>query len=276
MAWCVRVCLLIMLLALCKNAPAAAQLPFYTDDPNVTGRKKVHMEFFDEIDALQSAQFPNLRQNTANFKINYGLPDNLELDLDAPYLAIYRAPGTQSSTGVGDTDLGIKWIFHKASADSRLPALAASLYIEFPTGNTHDQLGSGLTDYWLNFIMQKPFSKKTRLNGNVGVLFAGNTSTGVVGIQTTRGHVLTGGVSLLHDFNSRWTLGAEAYGGVADNGQLGRGQLQGMIGAQFNVRSGLTFTMGLIGGKYAASPQIGGQVGFALDFPDLWRKPPNH
>src|SRR5262249_50700892 len=50
-----------------------------------------------------------------------------------------------------------------------------------------------------NFIMQKPLSDKTRINGNLGYLFAGNTSTGVLGIQRARGHVYTGGLSLLHD-----------------------------------------------------------------------------
>ena len=42
----------------------------------------------------------------------------------------------------------------------------------------------------------------------MGYLFAGNTSTGVLGIQTTRGHVYTGGLSVLHDLNARLTLAA--------------------------------------------------------------------
>src|SRR5215469_5254635 len=162
--------------------PLAAQLPFYTDDPAVTDRGKFHFEFFDEYDFLQSEQYPNLRQTTANYKINDCLPYNLDLDLDAPYLSIYRtisiAPGT--STGVGDTNLGVKWNFHKEAAGTRLPALSASLYIEFPTGDTRQQLGSGLTDYALNFIGQHHFTEKTRITGNLGIVFAGNTSTGVV------------------------------------------------------------------------------------------------
>ena len=88
--------------ALCLAAPLSAQLPFYTDDPAVTDAGKWHFEFFDEFDALQQPQFPNLRQNTANYKLNYGLTHNLELDLDAPYLAIYRALQTPSSTGAGE------------------------------------------------------------------------------------------------------------------------------------------------------------------------------
>src|SRR5258708_40303837 len=132
----------VLLCALSITAPLPAQLPFYTDDPAVTERGKWHFEFFNEFDALQRPQYPNLRQNTANYKLNYGLPFNLELDVDAPYLAIFRALGTQASTGMGDTNLGVKWNFHKESQTSHLPALSASLYIEFPTRDTLHQLSS--------------------------------------------------------------------------------------------------------------------------------------
>ncbi len=256
----------------------AAQAPFYTDDPAVTERGKWHFEFFDEIDALQHPQYPNLRQNTTNYKLNYGLPHNLEVDLDSPYLAIYRAleTGAQNSTGIGDTNLGIKWNFHKETPGSRLPGASASFYVEFPTGDTSQQLGSGLSDYWLNFIGQRHFSEKTRITGNLGILFAGNTATGVVGIDSTRGRVYTGGLSLLHDFNDKWTLGAEIYGGYTDNSGLARSQAQVMIGGIYTIRNGLALTFGLLGGRYVASPLVGGQIGFTVDMPDLWKKePPN-
>lgn len=263
--------LLLLLFSSVLAKPMVAQLPFYTDDPAVTVRGKFHFEFFNEYDALQSSQFPDLRQNTANFKANYGLPHNLELDLDAPYLAVLRATTVSSAAGFGDTDLGIKWEFHKASPGSRLPAMGASLYIEFPTGDTHKQLSSGLTDYWLNLIAQQPLSRKSRINANFGYLFAGNTSTGVLGITTTRGHVYTGGVSFIHDFTSRLSLGLEAYGGISSNDSLGRGQLQFLAGGQYALRNGFALSFALLGGKYVASPRVGGQVGFSIDFPDVLR-----
>jgi len=261
--------LLLLLCTLWTTERLPAQLPFYTDDPLVSERGKWHFEFFNEFDALQHPQYPSLRQNTANFKLNYGLPYNLELDVDTPYLVIFRALGTQTSTGMGDADMGVKWNFHKASQTSRLPALGVSLYMEFPTGDTRQQLGSGLTDYWLNFMAQEPLSDTTRINANIGFLFAGNTSTGDLGIQTTRGHVYTGGLSLLHDVNPRLTIGGEFYGGIADNTGLGRSQFQTMVGGQYAVRNGVTFDFGLLAGKYIASPRIGVQIGFSLDFPDI-------
>ena len=248
--------------------PLPAQLPFYTDDPSVTERGKLHFEFFNEFDVLQS-QYPNLRQNTTNYKLNFGLPHNLEFDLDFPYLAIFRAVGEQTSSGIGDTNVGIKWQFHKQADGSRVPALGVSLYTEIPTGDERRQLGSGLADYWLNFIGQESLTDKTRINMNLGYLFAGNTTTGVLGIQTTRGHVGVGGLSILHDFTARLRLGGEIYGGYSNNGNLARSQIQLMAGGQYTIRNGMSFDFGVLGGKYVASPQIG----FSLDIPDVVRRP---
>jgi hypothetical protein len=249
------------------SGPLYAQMPFYTDDTAVTEPGRLHIEIFDEVDGLQSSQYPDLRQNTANLKINYSIAQHVELDIDAPYLSIYRAPASVTSSGVGDTNLGVKWNIRESSPDSLRPAFAASLYIEFPSGDRRQELGSGLTDYWLNWMMQRPISDRTRVNLNLGILFAGNTSTGVVGIQTRRGQVYTGGISLLHDVTSRLTLGGEVYGGIADSVGLDRTQLQAMLGAQYTIRSGITLCLGVLGGKYGATPRIGGQIGVAMDLP---------
>jgi hypothetical protein len=71
----------------------------------------------------------------------------------------------------------------------------------------------------------------------------------------------------LHDFTSRLTLGAEVYGGYTENGNLGKSQLQVLIGGQYLVHQGVTLTFATLGGKYEASPRIGFQAGFAVDFP---------
>lgn len=253
--------------ALFSTGAAVAQMPFYTDNADVTDQGTLHFEFFNEFDGLQSAQYPDLRQNTFNYKVNYGLPYGLELDVDAPWLSIYRAPGTPTSNGPGDTDMGIKWNFRKSTRPLSAPALSASLYIEFPTGDARQELGSGLSDYWLNSIAQEPISDETRFNANFGFLFAGNTSTGVLGTQNTRGHVYTGGLSLTHDVTSRVTLGAEAYGAVADKSSLGKEQLQGLAGGWYQLNSRMAVTFALLGGSHIASPRVGGQIGFEIDFP---------
>jgi hypothetical protein len=253
--------------------PACSQAPFYTDDPGVADTGTLHVEVSDEIDALQSMQYPDLRQNTTTLKTNVGLPHDLELDLDFPYIAIDRSSITSSSRGIGDTNLGVKWRMREGSVTSHSPALAVSFYTEFPTGDARQNLGSGLIDYWLNLIAQVPVSDRTRITVNLGILFAGNTSTGVVGIETTRGRVYTGGLSVLHDASSRLTIGGEVYGGIADTVGLDRTQLQAMMGAQYAVREGVSLYVGLIAGSYTASPRLGGVIGFAVDFPHLFDAP---
>jgi hypothetical protein len=247
-------------------------MPFYTDDTSTTEPGRIHVELFEELDGLQSSQFPDLRQNTANIKVNFSPLQHLELDLDAPYIQISRAQGAQGANGFGDTDLGVKWTIRATPPDTDVVSFATSLYVEFPTGNTQQGLGSGLTDYWLNFIAQKPLSQTTRININLGILFAGNTSTGAVGIQTQRGQVYTGGLSLLHDLNSRLTLGVEVYGGISDGAGSDRSQLQGLLGAQFAIWDGFNLSCGVLGGRYGATPRIGGQIGVSLDFPDALRR----
>jgi hypothetical protein len=148
-----------------------------------------------------------------------------------------------------------------------MPALSASMYFEFPTGDASQELGSGLTDYWLNLIAQEPLSEKTRVNANFGFLFAGNTSTGVLGVQTTRGHVYTGGLSAQHDFSPRLTLGAELYGALADRSGLGKDQLQALAGGAYQLNQRVAVTFALLGGSHIASPRVGGQAGFEIDFP---------
>jgi hypothetical protein len=252
-----------------------AQMPFYTDDTGVTDIKTVHIEFFDEYDGLQSSQFPDERQNTANVKMNFSPFRDLEVDLDIPYLSIQRAAGSQTSRGIGDTNLGVKYRFRDELPDSNRAAFAVSFYVELPTGNANQELGSGLTDYWLNFIVQKPLSDSTRINANLGLLFAGNTSTGAVGIETRRGQVYTGGLSLMHDLSPKLTLGAEVYGGVSDGAGQDKTQLQAMFGATYAIRDNFSISLGILGGKFGATPQIGGQIGFALDIP-YGGGPPRH
>jgi hypothetical protein len=261
-----------MLCGMLSSRACLAQAPFYTDDSNVTDKGTLHFEFFNEYDRLQSALYPDVQQNTANFKLNYGLGHGLELDVDVPYLDIYHAAGEETYSGHGDTNMGVKWAFRAAPKPRRGPALAASLYIEAPTGDTSRELGSGLADYALNFIALEPLSDKTRITANAGFLFAGNTSTGVVGLQTTRGHVFTASCSVTHDFSPKLTLGAEIYLGVSDNTGLGKGQIQGLGGGSYEVRHGMSVTFALLGGHDVGSPRLGGQVGFEVDFPAVWKK----
>ena len=251
------------------SASASGQIPFYTDDADTTPQRKFHLEFFNEHDWLQESARPGIRQNTSNFSLNYGLTDRIELGVNIPYIKIFneRSALPRNLSGVGDMQFGLKARLRDEREGSCLPAVSVVFYVEAPTGSTRKQIGSGLVDYWLYGVLQKRLTKRTtgRLNG--GILFAGNDSTGLIGISQVRGQVFTGNASLARAFTPKLTLGAEVFGGVTNNFNLSRGQLEFQIGGSYTVRENFAVTFGLLAGRFPASPRVGMHVGFAYDFP---------
>jgi hypothetical protein len=258
--------LLLLLSFVLVVSTAKAQQPFVTDDTDTTPKGHFHFEFSNEFDWLQRETFPSLRQNTADFELDYGLLDRVEIGIESPLLTIWNAPGNNPRTpaGLGDTTLSFKYNFLKERDHSRAPALAITFNLGLPTGDTRRQLGSGLADYYMNGILQKSLNRKTKLRLNGGILFSGNETTGVVGIKT-RGTVFTSGGSLVKKFTPKLQLGIELTGAVASNFQLGKGQLRTLVGGNYQLRNNLSFDFGVVGGKYAASPRAGIQLGISID-----------
>jgi hypothetical protein len=260
--------LLLLLFVFFSSPHVYAQIPFYTDDADTTEKGKFHFEFFNEHDWLQKSSLPGKKQNTSNFTLNYGLTDRIELGINAPILTIFNSRESMlgSPMGMGDTQLGAKVRLRDERAGSRLPAMSVVFYVEVPTGSPKKQTGSGLTDYWLYGVLQKSLTKRTTARLNGGILFAGNSSTGLIGIEGTRGQVFTGNGSLVRDFTPKLKLGVELFGGVANNFNLSRGQLEAQIGGSYAVQDNLAFTFGVLAGRFPASPRAGIHLGFAYDF----------
>jgi hypothetical protein len=248
-------------------ATGAAQQPFITDDADTTPRRHFHFEFSNEFDWLQRSSFPSRKQNTADFELDYGLFDRVEIGIESPLLTIFNAPGTipKTPSGIGDTNFSLKYNFLREREHSRLPAMAIAFNLELPTGDTRRQLGSGLADFYMNGILQKSVTRETKFRLNGGILFSGNESTGVVGIRT-RGTVFTGGGSLVKQFSSKIQLGVELTGAASKNLGLGKGQLQTMIGGNYQFRKNVSFDFGIVAGRHDASPRAGLQLGLSVDF----------
>jgi hypothetical protein len=244
-----------------------AQQPFVTDDTDTTPKGHFHFEFSNEFDWLHRSSFPSVKQNTADFELDYGLLENLEIGIESPWLTIINSASTTPRTvsGIGDTNVSLKYNFLRERENSRMPAMAVGVNLELPTGDTKRQLGSGLADLYLNCIFQKSLSSKTKLRWNAGILFSGNETTGVVGIKS-RSTVFTGGASLVKQFTPKLQLGAELTGAITKAFGTGQGQLQTLVGGNYQFRKNASFDFGLIAGKFAASPRVGTQFGLSIDF----------
>lgn len=248
-------------------ATVKAQQPFVTDDADVTAKGHFHFEFSNEFDLLQRSSFPSLKQNTADFELDYGLLEGVEIGVAAPLITIFNAARTipQTPTGIGDMNLSVKYNFRRERENSRLPAMTIAFNFELPTGDTERQLGSGLADFYMNGILQKSLSKTTKFRLNGGILFSGNAATGVIGIKS-RGTVLTAGGSLVRQFTPKLQLGLELTGATTKDFRLGKSQLQTLLGGNYQFKNNASFDFAILGGKYAASPRAGVQLGISIDF----------
>jgi hypothetical protein len=252
------------LLLLCAGL-ASAQQPFATDDAEVTARGLWHFEYANELAVLQKSVYPNLRQDTSNFVIQYGLFESVEVNVDFPLIAISNARGTPSVFGLGDVDFAVKWNLVREIPGAARPAFTVTVAAEFPTGNEKKQLGSGLTDYVLNTILQKTFSG-TALHVNAGIQFAGNTRTGVVGIRTP-GRILIGGLSAGRDFSERLRLGLDLNGAEIHDGGVVEKQLQLTAGGNYGLlQYNGSFDFGAYVGWFSG-PRFGVTLGISVTPP---------
>src|SRR5687767_2594661 len=103
-----RLTLVVLVLA---AATTQAQQPLVTVDADTTPKGKFHFEFSHEFDLLQKSALPNLKQNTADFELDYGLFEQVEIGLAAPLLTVFNAAGTSPKTvmGIGDMNLSVKY-----------------------------------------------------------------------------------------------------------------------------------------------------------------------
>ena len=211
------------ILLLASFGIAWAQQPFYTDDADTTPAGKFHMEISNQYSVLQRLNFPNLRQNATVFQVNYGLTEWLEVGMDSPLLAIFNAAHTvepRIPVGIGDTNVTAKLkLRHEGK---RAPALTLAFAIETPTGDTATSLGSGVADYGVNSVLQKKLSEVWTVRINNGVLFSGNTLTGVVGLAA-RGVVYFGGTSVTRQVTTKLLLGVEVNGAYTKKDEVGKG-----------------------------------------------------
>ncbi len=254
---------LVAVLAVAGTAAAAAQQPFATDDAEVTERGHLHFEYANEFYILQKSAHPNLRQDTSNFVIQYGLFDGLEVNMDFPLIAIgnARGSGMPSVFGLGDLDFAAKWKLVQEAPDGARPAITVTGAAEFPTGSEKKQLGSGLTDYGLNAIFQKTFGG-TQVHANAGIQFAGNTQTGVVGIHTP-GRILIGGLSAARDLSERLRLGLDLNGAEVHDGGRVEKQLQLTAGGNYAVTRNDTLDFAVAVGWFDG-PRFGLILGISI------------
>jgi hypothetical protein len=251
------------LLALGLACVSLAQQPFATDDTEVTPLHEFHFEYANSYVALSKGVNPDLRQDTSNFVIQFGLLKGLEANIDFPLIYIARDTSSQlgSAFGLGDADFGLKWKLISEEPGQPHPGLTISGFAELPTGNARKQLGSGFTDYSINSIVQKSFTETFVVHVNAGIQFSGNTLTGAIGIRTP-GRIYSAGISAAKDFSQTLRLGIDLNGAELHTANARDRQLQLTVGGNLQIGTGRSFDFAVLTG-WSSAPRFGLVLGIS-------------
>jgi hypothetical protein len=143
--------------------------------------------------------------------------------------------------------------------------MAVVFYFEAPTGNAKEQFGSGLNDYWLYGILQKSFTKKTKGRLNGGILFSGNETTGLIGIDSSRGQIYTGNGSVVHEFREAPVRRGTIWGSNREF-QTATRSTHNTDWWRLSTHKEVNAVVCFAWPAFTASPRLGAHLGFAYDF----------
>jgi hypothetical protein len=154
-----RACLFALAVALAPQGVLAGP-PFRTDDPEPVDYQ--HWEVYGFSTATGVAG--DASGILPGVEVNYGAAPNLQLHLIAP-LAFDAPGGAGMRNGYGDTELGAKYRFVDEDADGWRPQIGIFPLIEAPTGDAHQNLGTGHLHEFLPLWVQKGFGDWTTYGG---------------------------------------------------------------------------------------------------------------
>ena len=175
-------------------APCLAGPPFFTDDPEPVDLR--HNEFY-VFGTLDRAGNASAIAGPA-IEYNRGIAPNMQFHLVLPMAWNVPAQGA-TATGLGDTELGIKYRF--VNADDGSWQIGIFPMIELATGSARRGLGNGRTWYRLPLWVQKTVGAWT-FDGGGGVVV--NRAPGMY-------DAAFGGALAQYTLSPRWTLGAELF-----------------------------------------------------------------
>jgi Putative MetA-pathway of phenol degradation len=182
-------------LAFWLSVPAWASHPLLTEDTGVLGKGSFEFELHGERARDRKAGI-TLRRSDAVAKLGYGVAEELDVEIELPY--VREATNGEVAQGRGDASLALKWRFHDKEGFS----LAFKPDLLLPTGRDELGLGAGRVRWAANLAAAYEWGK-FELLGHLGYTHNRNR----IGERTSLWHAssailysLTQKLRLLADF----------------------------------------------------------------------------
>jgi hypothetical protein len=173
---------------------ALAGPPFLTDDPQPLDWKNTEAYMFGTFDRTADGK----TTTGPALEYNFGALPNVHVHFVVPW-ASSMPTGAPASSGIGDTEVGVKFRFVQET--SGRPQIGVFPMAEIPTGNSAAGLGNGRTWYRLPLWVQKSYGPWTTYGGGG---YAINSAPGM-------GDYGFAGWLLQRDIGAHLTLGGELF-----------------------------------------------------------------
>lgn len=163
----------VVLVVLLYAGASYAGPPLITDEAETLDKGEAEIELTAEFsvdkDYVDEVKIEE-QESEVQAKVIYGIVDNLELELEVPYLWVKEKEDgaeTFNESGMGDVGLELKWRFYNEDDLS----FALKPAVAFPTGDSDKELGTGNVSYGLSFLTSKEFdSAHLAFHLNVGIM----------------------------------------------------------------------------------------------------------
>lgn len=176
--------MVVAIILICSAQSLAQSPPLLTDDPGTPGDGRWEVNIvtsFERMRGHRSFEAPL-------FDINYGIGNNLQLKVEVPWL-VQHAPGEKSQSGLGNTEVGVKWRF----LDAEKHGIDMSVYPQIEFNNPTNSVERGLVEPGTRFLLPVQVSRKVgpvEMTGELGYSFTRHGSN-----ETTYGLAVARGVS---------------------------------------------------------------------------------
>ncbi len=148
------------LIALAAPLPSLAGPPFLTDDPVPVDYQHWEINNYASSISVKGASFTAAPASD----INFGLLPDVQAHVNAVF-ATSSTAGVGTGVGPADLELGVKYRFLNAKPEDWWPQIAIYPFLDLPTGNAAEGLGTGSAHGYLPVWLQKDFGEWTTYGG---------------------------------------------------------------------------------------------------------------
>lgn len=191
--------------------------------------------------------------------VEYGLMEQLEVDVEIPYLMVDRRDEGSAGDVDGFGDAAVRVEYSPVREQAWTPAISLAIGIKTQSAEEDNGLGSGEIDYTVTMLTSKTFDK-TAVHANVGMTVVGDPP------GEDFSDTVNYNLAIAYEANDAVTWVGEILGSTNQDRSAKTHPLELLVGGIYRVRDHVTVDFGIGAGLSSASPDLRLVSGATVEF----------